>query len=96
MSLKITEECINCGACADACPTEAIREDEAAELHVIDGERCTECVGFHDRTMCQVECPTECCLPDPDHAETQEQLLAKAKQLLPDHDFPDPPPSHLA
>jgi ferredoxin len=95
MSLRITEECINCGACADACPTAAIFEDRDADLSVIDPERCTECVGFYERTMCQVECPVECCEPDPERVETQQELLDKARRLLPDHDFPDPPPSHF-
>jgi ferredoxin len=56
-------------------------------VRVIDPARCTECVGFYERQMCQVECPVECCLPDLDHAETPEKLLAKAKSLYPDYQF---------
>lgn len=94
MSLHITDECINCGACTDTCPTEAIYEHAEAEVHVIDPERCTECVGFYERKMCQVECPVECCEPDPDRPESEEQLISRAKKLLPDYEFPNPPPSH--
>lgn len=95
MSLRISDDCINCGACADACPTEAIFEDTESDRSAIDPQRCTECVGFYDRTMCQVECPVECCEPDPACPETEQQLLDKAQQLMPQHEFPYPPPSHL-
>ena len=95
MSLRIIKDCINCGACEDCCPTRAISEDADMSLRVIDPQRCTECVGFYDRTMCQVECPVECCLPDPDHSETEEELLARAHALLPDYEFPEPTPSHF-
>jgi ferredoxin len=95
MSLRITDDCINCGACADACPVEAIGEDAAANVHVIDPDRCVECVGFYERTMCAVECPVECIEPDPENPETERQLLDKAHRLLPDREIPSPPPSHL-
>jgi len=94
VSLKITEDCINCGACEEACPTAAITEDEEAGARVIDPERCTECVGFYDRVMCNVECPVECCLEDPNRVEDEETLLARARALMPDHEFDSPPPSH--
>ncbi len=95
MSLKITKDCINCGACEECCPTGAICEDPELNARVIDPKRCTECVGFYERTMCQVECPVECCLPDPEQRESQAELLAKAKELYPDYEFPSPPPSHI-
>jgi ferredoxin len=95
MSLRIGDDCINCAACADACPTEAIFEDEENDVSVIDSRRCTECVGFYERTMCAVECPVECIDFDPENPETEEQLLNKANRLMPNHEFPYPPPSHL-
>ena len=94
MSLHITDDCINCGACDDGCPTGAIHEAPGGDIRVIDQERCTECVGFYERTMCQVECPVECCVADPSRDESEEELLERARRLVPDHDFPDPPPSH--
>ncbi|MCU0661696.1 MAG: YfhL family 4Fe-4S dicluster ferredoxin [Myxococcota bacterium] len=87
MTLKITDECINCGACEEVCPTQAIVEDGEAMLRIIDPARCTECVGFYERHMCQIECPVECCLPDPEHPETREQLLEKARLLFPGREF---------
>jgi hypothetical protein len=31
----------------------------------------------------------ECCVPDPNNPETEEVLLARAKQIHPDKTFPD-------
>ncbi len=95
VSLIITEDCINCGACDETCPTGAISEDAEGAVRVIDPERCTECVGFYERTMCQVECPVECCLPHEERPESEEVLFSRAKDLFPEHEFPDPPPSHF-
>ena len=93
--MRITTECINCGACEEACPTRAVSEDAEGNLRVIDPDLCTECVGFYERTMCQVECPVECIEVDPDHQEPEEVLFERAKALFPDHKFTTPPPSHL-
>jgi ferredoxin len=82
MATYITSDCINCGACEPECPNDAI--SQGAELYVIDQERCTECVGFHEKEACQAVCPVECCLPDPAHPETESQLIARAVALHPD------------
>ena len=37
MAIKITDACINCGACEPECPVEAIYEDE--EEAIEDGEK---------------------------------------------------------
>jgi NAD-dependent dihydropyrimidine dehydrogenase PreA subunit len=47
----ITDECIECGACADVCPEEAISEGDGK--YVIDQELCAECLS------CLDECPNE-------------------------------------
>ena len=86
MATHITDECINCGACEPECPNEAISEGE--ETYVIDPNLCTECVGFHDYEACQAVCPVECCLPDPNHRESEGELLARAVKLHPDKSFP--------
>ena len=77
MSLKINELCVNCDVCEPACPNQAISQGET--IYVIDPARCTECVGHFDEPQCVVVCPVECIDPDPDHPESQEQLLAKLK-----------------
>lgn len=61
MSMKITEECISCGACAPDCPVEAISEGEI--IYVIDPTLCVECVGYNDSPQCVGSCPVECIVP---------------------------------
>ena len=75
MAYKITDECISCGACEPDCKNEAIKEGET--IFVIDPAQCTECVGWYPEPKCVEVCPVDCCVPDPDHKETREQLLAK-------------------
>lgn len=41
MAYKISDECISCGACAGACPVEAISEGDGK--YVIDADTCIEC-----------------------------------------------------
>lgn len=79
MAYKITEECINCGACEPECPNQAISAGD--EIYIIDPEKCTECVGHHDSSQCAAVCPVDCCVPDPDHKETHEELMAKFHKL---------------
>ena len=79
MSLKIIEECINCDVCEPACPNEAIYQGE--EIYEINPNKCTECVGHFDEPQCQVVCPVECIISDPDHEETQEELMIKVEKL---------------
>jgi ferredoxin len=47
------------------------------EVYYIVPDKCTECVGFHEEPQCAAVCPVDCCVPDPDHVETQEVLLQK-------------------
>ena len=109
MAIKITDECINCGACEPECPNNAIYEG-GIEWAIADGtnvkgdyvlmdgsvtnadtkhqpfsndiyfivtDKCTECKGFHEEPQCAAVCPVDCCVDDPDHRESEEQLLAK-------------------
>lgn len=79
MALKITCECIACAACVDDCDNQAISEGQG--IYVIDPQCCTECAGFHDASRCVVICPVDACVPDPDHQETREELLAKKEKI---------------
>lgn len=79
MSLKITDECINCDVCEPECPNEAI--SMGLEYYVIDPMKCTECVGHFDEPQCVEVCPVECIPKDPENEETQEQLLDKYRKL---------------
>ncbi len=86
MATLITDECINCGVCEPECPNEAITEGE--DFYEIEADLCTECVGFHGEEACQEVCPVDCCIPDVDKKESEEELLTKANKIHPDQDFP--------
>jgi len=77
MSLLITDMCINCDVCEPECPNDAIYM--GTEIYEIDGDLCTECVGYHAVPQCVSVCPVHCCLPDPDRIETQEELILKIR-----------------
>ena len=113
MAIRITEECINCGACEPECPNNAIYEGGAEwrfsdgtslkgmfkstsglevdsgspqtpksmDIYYIVSDKCTECVGFHDEPQCAAVCPVDCCVADPDHIETKEDLAAKKANM---------------
>ena len=51
------------------------------EFYYIVPDKCTECNGFHDEPQCAAVCPVDCCIPDDNHVETEEQLLAKKLEL---------------
>jgi ferredoxin len=47
------------------------------DYYFIVTDKCTECVGFHEEPQCAAVCPVDCCVPDPDHVESEETLLKK-------------------
>lgn len=51
------------------------------EYYYIVPDKCTECVGFHEEPQCAAVCPVDCCVPDPDRVETQDQLLERKSRL---------------
>ncbi|MCH8957962.1 MAG: YfhL family 4Fe-4S dicluster ferredoxin [Proteobacteria bacterium] len=79
MSLKITDECINCDVCEPECPNEAIYMGPV--IYHIDPARCTECVGHFNEPQCVEVCPVDCIPLDLDHKEDREQLLEKYHKL---------------
>jgi len=79
MALKILETCINCDVCEPACPNSAITM--GPEIYIIHPDLCTECVGHFDEPQCVVVCPVECIESDPEHVESEPQLLAKLARL---------------
>lgn len=71
MSVQITDECINCGACAVECPVEAVYEPGktwkydgkffeplSQEHFFIVIEICNDCIGF-DKKKCVEICPMD-------------------------------------
>ena len=77
MALLINEDCVNCGVCEPECPNEAISEGD--DIFVIEWESCTECVGWYEEPQCVEVCPVDCIPKDPEHVETNEQLLEKKR-----------------
>jgi len=49
MAYTITDKCVSCGACADACPVSAISAGDGK--YVIDADACVEC------GACAENCP---------------------------------------
>ena len=79
MALLINSDCINCDLCEPECPNEAISPGE--DSYVIDPAKCTECVGYFDKSQCVQVCPVDCIVPDPDHRESRDQLQEKHGRL---------------
>ena len=51
MAHVINDNCVKCGACADACPIGCISEGE--DKYVIDADQCVDC------GTCAAECPND-------------------------------------
>lgn len=58
---------------------DAESENEPVDMDVyyIVSDKCTECQGFHDEPQCAAVCPVDCCIDDPDHRESEKDLLGK-------------------
>jgi len=57
MALQIVEPCVNCWACVEVCPNQAIYADSPHFL--VDEVKCTECLGDHADPQCAAICPIE-------------------------------------
>jgi ferredoxin len=47
------------------------------DIYYIVPGKCTECKGFHKEPQCAAVCPVDCCIPDENHVESEETLLAR-------------------
>lgn len=63
MALLINADCVNCGNCEGECPNEAI--SPGADIFIIDPAKCTECVGYFDKSQCIEVCPADCIVGGP-------------------------------
>lgn len=82
----LTEIELEDGSALDASEAQAPIEEGAfgadgEEFYYIVPTKCTECIGFHEEPQCAAVCPVDCCVPDPDVEETEEELLAKKAWL---------------
>lgn len=57
MALSIVDSCVNCWACLDVCPSNAIYP--SATHFKINPKSCTECVGDFTDPQCASICPIE-------------------------------------
>ncbi|TLP44264.1 4Fe-4S dicluster domain-containing protein [Cohaesibacter sp. CAU 1516] len=63
MSYQISDLCVSCHACMDACPTKAIAQGESR--FVIDSRACSHCDGDYAVSQCASICPVEGAILDP-------------------------------
>lgn len=57
MALEIVDLCVNCFACVDVCPSNAIYK--SASHFKINASKCTECDGDYAVPQCASICPIE-------------------------------------
>lgn len=55
MAYKISDDCINCGACESECPTSAISQGDST--YVIDPDACVDCGAC--ASVCPVDAPKQ-------------------------------------
>jgi ferredoxin len=58
-------------------PADVAHSPISDEIYYIVPDKCTECTGFHEEPQCAAVCPVDCCVPDPDYAESKDELLEK-------------------
>lgn len=57
MALKIVDSCVNCWACYDVCPSNAIYQ--SSPHFKINPKKCTECEDDYAVPQCASICPIE-------------------------------------
>lgn len=62
MAYMITAECVNCSACEQECPVQAITA--AADQYVVDPDVCVDCEGYFEEARCKWACPVNACVPE--------------------------------
>ena len=50
-------------------------------IYEIHPNLCTECVGHYDQPQCQLFCPVDCIPLDPQHVESQDELMDILKKI---------------
>ena len=86
-----SERCIECNGCVTACKNEhevpwGVNRRRVVTLEDgVPGERSISVACLHcTDAPCAAVCPVDCCVPDPNNVESEDQLFARAKQIHPD------------
>ena len=58
--IKITDECVACGACQTMCPVMAISLAKSGDKYEIDNEKCVACY------TCVNACPVSAIIEEPE------------------------------
>lgn len=56
MAHKVSDDCVKCGACVNACPVEAITEGDTK--YQVNADTCIDC------GACEADCPTGAIKPE--------------------------------
>lgn len=76
MAYMITAECVNCGACEQECPVQAIHPE--ADQYVINPTICVDCEGYFETARCKWACPVNACVPErPDYLVKAATMVNK-------------------
>ncbi len=78
MTLRITDDCIECQACLEVCAHQAISQMRVAKARpqiAVDPSACTHCWPFEQRPRCVNVCPVGCIVVDPDQPVPPFQLI---------------------
>ena len=74
IKIDIRENCIKCGKCVAVCPVSVLSQDQKDKTIFV--KRVTNCI---ECGQCAAVCPVDCCVPDGNHQETEEELYAKKR-----------------
>ncbi|MBL1211846.1 MAG: 4Fe-4S dicluster domain-containing protein [Ignavibacteriae bacterium] len=81
MAYMITEQCINCYACCEDCPMNAITAGDYYKSSKINPMLCNECEGIFEFQACLEVCPINAIVPNPVLIETKYDLYKKGKNI---------------
>jgi ferredoxin len=91
MAVMITDSCINCDACIEVCPVQAIvggdENPTGEDLTYVKPEKCIECVDHAAVPACAAECPTEGCIvwDMPYTAEYNDHYVSSSNYKIREH-----------
>ncbi len=86
MALRITDDCIECLACLEVCPLQAISTSHAAAVGIarvtIDPAACSHCSPLDRHPRCARVCPVDCIVVDPKRPVPPAHLIRRELEQL--------------